>query len=91
MPSSGLHAPIKTTVCLTCKPKEVFDGEPRDADSLDEGQLGVVDGVALLVPVLDGGDGVEGHPHGGDDHKSDGYHRYHLSRKAKNDVHLSYA
>ena len=58
-------------------PEQVFDGEPRDADGLDEGELRVVDGLPVGVrrgrraPVLHRLDGVQGHPHGGDHDKSD--------------------
>ncbi len=49
---------------LTGKSEQVFDGEPRDTDGFDEGQLRVVNGLALGVPVLDGRDRVKGHADG---------------------------
>ena len=65
-------------------PEQVLDGEPRDADGLDEGELGVVDGLALGVgvggwpAVLHRGERVQRHPHRGDHHEGDRYHRDHL-------------
>ena len=63
---------------LTGKSEQVFDGEPRDTDGLDEGQLWVVDGLAFGVPVLDGRDRVEGHTDGRCNHEYYRYHRDHL-------------
>ena len=55
-----------------CKPEEILQGEPGDADRLHQGKLGVVDGLVIEVKVLEGRHGVEDHANGGDDHKQHG-------------------
>ena len=75
-------------------PEQVLDGEPRDADGLDEGELGVVDGLALGVgvggwpAVLHRGERVQRHPHRGDHHEGDRYHRDHLRREDREERRL---
>ena len=68
---------------LTCESEQVFDSEPGYTDSLDERKLGIVDGLALQIPVLNRRDRVQGHANGGDDNKCDGYHRDHLEKERK--------
>ncbi len=62
----------------TGKSQQVLDGEPRDADGFDEGQLGVVDRLPVRVPVLHRRHRVEGHADRRGNHEDDGYHRDHL-------------
>ncbi len=64
-----------TILVFTCESEDIFDGEPRDTDSLDERQPRIVYGLVLGVLVVDVWHGVEGHSDRRDDHKGDRYHR----------------
>ena len=59
----------------TCQSEEILQGEPGDADGLQQGEVGVVHRLVCGVIVSEGGESVETHPHRAQQHQRDGEER----------------
>lgn len=54
---------------ITCKSQQILQGEPRNANSLDKGQMRIVYLVALEIPVSHRRQSIDGHACCGQDNK----------------------